>query len=591
MKLFPFQRTSPSQVSNFELCARKWWLQSVVKLPTPETDAKHFGTIFHSVVERYFRADDTGRGPDGKPVDLFPPGWDIAYAQKWRDGVPINTDKPVYKLSPKEAALMREMIEQGVEHGVLERRPGREIEKRFSFEVVDGIIAQGSIDVFVPPYEIQDNKTTKQWRYAKGEKALAQDRQVLWYAYVALQWAKEAKGIIPAKFLVRHNVFCKDPNEERRVKKTEVWVSREDVEAAWAEVRQLTRDMLRVSKIQSPADIPDPDPGACRAFGGCPFLRLCGRQETIDRYTQRVRALNASRHSLALSNSEKEETMSVFDNLMKAKRGTSPAPEAPAIPVVNPPRQEPVKAPAPTTVSEDPPPMRLDAAKEVYAACGKPPWADPECKACGQAWHNGFNSRGAPCRICLTTAPAAGRPVELSRFVVVPFGWEEAAAAPAPAPTSAPAAKEEEPKPAPEAPDDTLDEEVAPTIAEAAAQPPKVGRRKATDSNPHGAGRKPKTFTLLLGCAPIRVSGKVLLIEDIFKQFRDELCEAKGVDNFWDLDAWRRKDAMSYVAEQIADRLGTATVVCTASSGSQDLKAFIDALRPYASTIIQSTLS
>jgi CRISPR/Cas system-associated exonuclease Cas4 (RecB family) len=45
---------SISQIENYELCPRKWWFQSVRKMPVWSKQSQVIGTVLHSVLERSF---------------------------------------------------------------------------------------------------------------------------------------------------------------------------------------------------------------------------------------------------------------------------------------------------------------------------------------------------------------------------------------------------------------------------------------------------------------------------------------------------------------------------------------------------------
>ena len=55
---------SPSQDETFERCGRLWKFESCVKVPRIVKGDALFGTVIHSVIERYQLADDLGRVPE-----------------------------------------------------------------------------------------------------------------------------------------------------------------------------------------------------------------------------------------------------------------------------------------------------------------------------------------------------------------------------------------------------------------------------------------------------------------------------------------------------------------------------------------------
>jgi CRISPR/Cas system-associated exonuclease Cas4 (RecB family) len=75
---------SPSQLENYLQCPRKWWFNSIRKMPELEQkkDNFDFGNVLHEAAARWISADDTGRDHNGQPVDLFPDGWDVQEGRK-----------------------------------------------------------------------------------------------------------------------------------------------------------------------------------------------------------------------------------------------------------------------------------------------------------------------------------------------------------------------------------------------------------------------------------------------------------------------------------------------------------------------------
>ena len=87
--------TSASQLETTQLCARKWWLNNVAKLPKIErADSLVFGEALHGCAERYLLGEEP-------------------FNDGWSDG-----------LTPQDAVLIRLLISKAIEAGYLERRPG-----------------------------------------------------------------------------------------------------------------------------------------------------------------------------------------------------------------------------------------------------------------------------------------------------------------------------------------------------------------------------------------------------------------------------------------------------------------------------------
>ena len=465
--------TSATQHETFELCNRKWWFQWVRRLEGGISSASQvFGTVVHSVCERYLLADD--RGIDrktGLPVDLYPDGWWIAKSD--------NPDEPADgEISIAERDIVKRLVSSAIENGILERRPGRRIEHDFRRTVMklacpdcrgsgtvpfdtglepatvhnrpedvvlvkcetcdgDGLGAHveivGFIDVLFHD-EAQDHKTTKSMKWAKSKNELRKNRQVLIYAKMILEEAKDNGLNVPKMITLRHNVFCKDPND-LRVRKVEVTVTPEEVEEAWKIVES---NAVRMDYFRRMADdwfhLPDPPTGhkACNAYGGCAFRTICGGIEStagfedrVDKFLNPVYCPTIEGRSITFYG---DQNMS-FDAKLAARAGAQQAAGGPAPqmnppfqqptpqvqyapPMQAPPMQAPAMAPQPQyqPVQQAPavmPPQAMPSPQPVAQAAppqpqaqpqqGPPPWAQQGCQACGGG---GFNSRGQPCAIC-----------------------------------------------------------------------------------------------------------------------------------------------------------------------------------------------
>ena len=273
------------------------------------------------------------------------------------------------------------------------------------------------------------------------------------------------------------------------------------------------------------------------------------------------------------------------------------------------------------------------AAPEVPAN-STPPWADPNCTACGDSGHNGFNTAGEPCRICNSTSAARNGP--LSDHYQVTYGegvrhWTarpehqqalQAAGAAlqgvtavpatspvqvAPTPNQAPPAQPQaapEPRTAPPSmPTPPQLDPVPETVPEAAAPDPEpVGAPTDPSNVPSPAGPvtadeelvKPKagrgrpkgSFTLYINCAPTGTS-----VEDlgqIHKRMGEQLAANSGVASYYELHPFQRRDCINAAAQQVATFLGKAKVVAMANG--PDMVSFIDAIRPYASSVVEARL-
>lgn len=399
-------KISASQDETFTRCKRNWWFAYPQRLPSIAKGDLDFGSVIHNVCERYLLADDTGRNEEGEPVELYPDGWDSVEDKKGKRTIP-----------PVNADLIKRLVKKAIEEGILERRPDRKVEQWFSRDLIPGVKMVGKIDMILPG-EIQDHKSTKAMKWAKSEKKdsphyLGDSLQMLDYAHEALVVAPNLETV-----RLRHNVFCKDPAQPI-VRKVDVTVTRAVVMANWQRLKKVAWEMQVLTQQEIPAagwkDVPGPqEPGACEAFGGCPYVRICGGVDTPERYAKRTNAQIENKETFQpaftwddtwgkLETTPENSDMNVFDKSkarQKAKKagknvGTKPVPAS-----------KPIDGSVAVAETDD--------EVVVPTLFPTPPWAQANCPACKG---KGFNKKGSPCRICDATSKKVGGRTSLE-FVV-----------------------------------------------------------------------------------------------------------------------------------------------------------------------------
>jgi len=384
-------------------------------------------------------------------------------------------------------------------------------------------------------------------------------------------------GIEPPKeFLIRQNYYCKDP-EKIKVKYTEAVVTLKEVLEAWDRVQKNALVADEIAKVKSWKDIPDPPLGSCYAYGGCAFIDICTKRETVEEYTLRVNRYNKgieykeNNVSLLAQMTGKAPAPKPVETQAPTNRPadtavTETAPVAPpsngtegvkqklaALAGVVPgataqakPPEAPRAAPSPAP-AQSPPPSGL---KPVGAILPSPtpqvfnspiaPWASAECKACDGT---GISSKGAACIPCVQISRENSGPIPEEYDVVLVDGI--------PAYNRKPAKME---------------------VQSLKPQEPQRGRPK-------------DGFKLCINCTPTRTSKKLLRLEDVYAQFAQQIADSSGANNFFELDAFARRDAMARVAKSVADFIGSQTVTCFARS--PDMDHFLLALSPLAQEIYE----
>lgn len=330
---------SASQIENHLSCPRRWFFRSVEKLPELKKRSTAAGDCFHALAENYLRADDSGRGPDGRAIDLFPEGWEQG-------------------LDLLDAALVRVAFEAAVDKQLIRRIPGRQVEKSFQFDAGPGSV-MGFMDVGAVNagrVTVEDHKTTRSLRYAITREEMRTDVQMIVGAHAMLQLA-EREGVDVESVWLRHNIAeLADPV---RLKAVEVSITPAHVrkvllEKVVPEVEAMLRLKRSGAKLSEWDQLPGPRvKDACTEYGGCTYAPICSRMETPDRYRDRITKLNSQPDSI------EQEVMALFDK-HGALFGASPTPTATA------------QAPA----------AKVEGPAPAQSAGPGAPWANPGCFVC-----------------------------------------------------------------------------------------------------------------------------------------------------------------------------------------------------------------
>ena len=640
---------SASQLDTFASCPRKWWFQKVLKLPETPKGYFTFGTILHECLERYELSTEQGRVPEnprecfrgqkpGAVADLFPEGWEE-----------IEERGRKVRVTPNEAQLIKKLVTEAIEKGVVTRDPKDEIEREILEDVIPGVKIIGYIDRYRPglnPPEVHDHKTFSQGsvRFLKqpgptdeggnlipimapfkaddgtSPNSIGHNQQVLTYAAMA-SIADGYEG--PMK--VRHNQFPKF-SDRRGVRTVEALVSATRIAEHWEEIQATAERMVRVGKIKRWEDTPPPESkDACRAYGGCPFADICGMRTTPDNYRVKVeRAIEKldanERPNLPLVQTgaaarrrrakDRDGTMtSIFDRAKKQKaaRGQTKAK---------------AKGSAPKGINGGA--AKKESAPEETAPVVGAPWAKSTCPACKGS---GFNSKGAACAICDKTAAKRGAPTsemyaiehtdagpvavgideDALEALGAPLMWSQAeGASGAPEPQEEPEAEEpqeepqEEPEEAeaeesseePEAQEEAEEAPEQPEEAEAEEAPAKEKpkrQKKSKGGARSGAGR-PRAGVIILRSSTMLVgpSRPVVLGQSLLEEVGAEMAEDMGARSFWELDTWKRRDRLRQAGETIAERLSRSILVLPRIA-DPDMDALVAGILPHAEMVVEGS--
>jgi hypothetical protein len=567
---------SPSQLTTYSSCNRKWWFEKVLRLRSPSTTAQQLGTTLHAVLERYLEADELGRTPAGDAVEIYPEGWDEA-------------------ITPDESQLVQVLVSGAIEAGILSKEIGRKIEHQFWIRLHEDVWVMGYADALYYDKAV-DHKTTTAFKWALTPKQLEENIQLLIATKVLMLLAERRGDNSPEKISVIHNYFLK--NQERpKVKQVIGTVTPDEVEDFWQGLKVTALDMLDLrGSIRGAtrwADVEGPENPAktCNAYGGCYFKRVCTKSVPIGKFIKmqitppwrdidcqacrenvtpgfnskgkpcaicdyKTKGENASKnfkitrtkdrivitgdkrsYEIQLNSKpfsatrEEDDNVSVFDD-MAAKKALLKQAAAPAA----------VVPPAAATA------VLQEAAPDVI----------PEVVAAPL-----FGQQEVPPTV-IPGSPFATQPTAVPQPVVPPFVVTPLAPAMASVPQVA------VPAPAP----------VSAAVIQAPATTPIQEPVKKR-------GAPPRTFTLLVDCLPLAgTPTKTVNLNTIYHRYAQQLAESKG-KNFREINAFDRRDLMAAFIPAIIEAENLKGYTIYAVANSPDLNDFIDAIIPYATTVFR----
>jgi len=308
---------SASQIKDFKACNRLWYYTRILKQRPPQTEAQSRGTTVHGALEAHLKAGaiepeilERAKGLGISESDLSDyvaamepfvgkPGEGLT---EFRDSMPTFEGGPEYVLVVDHA---REITVDG--HGVIP--------------------------------QIDDLKTTSDFRYCKTPDELAKDVQMVSYAKWALWRLFELKNQPPPNFVSLRHVYVRTRGK-RVATARDVLVTPEHVETEWATILDTVRQMNDLAQrvapttaaqnalevaatldtgVLDPQDVPATTTDHCSAYGGCFFRSRCFGA-----------VYDASRPFIGLFNKEKKET-AMADNVLTPNFPTNGATGGPRV--------------------------------------------------------------------------------------------------------------------------------------------------------------------------------------------------------------------------------------------------------------------
>tara|TARA_Y100000114_G_scaffold146987_1_gene158284 strand:+ start:2675 stop:3757 length:1083 start_codon:yes stop_codon:yes gene_type:complete len=222
------KHVSASQITTYQDCPRKWYLNKIAGLETPSTSATQLGGEVHELLENYLR-----HGVD----------------------IPADTDAGAIALS-------------GIKHLPTTRPIEVELSLADDMPLNDSpVLVRGFVDLIVPSeHHIIDHKTSSNKRYTKTKRELRQNVQLILYARAYLDRAPDCDEVT-----LTHIYYG---TKSRWSKRVTVSLTRDEILNQWASIRQVITEMMETSTHDHAGDAA-PNYDACKKYGGCPFVSEC----------------------------------------------------------------------------------------------------------------------------------------------------------------------------------------------------------------------------------------------------------------------------------------------------------------------------
>lgn len=98
-------------------------------------------------------------------------------------------------------------------------------------------------------------------------------------------------------------------------------------------------------------------------------------------------------------------------------------------------------------------------------------------------------------------------------------------------------------------------------------------------------GKPRKSFTLLVNCLVAKGPAS-LDLGDVLHKYGQELAKTLNVANYYQIDSFKRRDALAEVVETILNTEFSASSMVTARTDTPDMKAFVEAVKPWAGVVL-----
>ncbi len=312
--IVPVRPVSPSQISTFMECQRKWAWRHVAKIVLPAHKSAALGTDTHSQLEEYLKT--------GKTFDYTKPSGYIAQSAVHLLPPPMTKGLELERhftfMSKSGYSYHGYMDVSGPDSGVFPdmQRPANDIATVLAestwriFDNKTGMCWSGDEWVFLDPLKqyvasrspldddrdmvelrplsargvtpfVSDHKTTSDFRYAKSPADLRKDPQGIIYAMAVMDYYKSDQADLIWTYMLTKGA--------RKAKRVHLRVLREDVEKEFAKIELVAGQIVTTHLAQpSPLTLPPAGPDACEAYGGCPYIGNCIDLSAINRQGKKM---------------------------------------------------------------------------------------------------------------------------------------------------------------------------------------------------------------------------------------------------------------------------------------------------------------
>lgn len=239
-----FSHVSPSSLTLFAGCPRKWWLSYIAGIREPTSPAQEEGVRVHKEVENYLLKGEPLTGRAASCMAFLP----------------------------------------------TTRVPAELVEAPFAIQDPElPVPVIGQIDLLEPDLDrITDHKTTSNIRYAKTSTELSVNTQGVVYAHVLAAWLSTNGRILkfykdkrqtypffrytePKRDVQFRHLYYPPNGQGREV--TGV-IDSDNAKTVWSDVRANVLEMHKLSLVDSVRRVP-PNVSHCGAYGGCPRRDFC----------------------------------------------------------------------------------------------------------------------------------------------------------------------------------------------------------------------------------------------------------------------------------------------------------------------------